>query len=65
MMWYLSYNGQQIGPLDMQQARARASADSRGHAWREGFAEWRPIDEIDELASPMPESAVPPPLPRR
>lgn len=64
MMWYLSYNGQQIGPLDPEQARARASADPMGYAWREGFAQWVPIPEVSELtgpAAPMPASAPPPP----
>ena len=64
MNWYLSFNGQQIGPLDTQQARARASADPTGHAWREGFAAWLPITEVSELtgpATPMPAGAPPPP----
>lgn len=64
MLWYLSYNGQQIGPLDTPQARARASADPNGHAWREGFAEWLPIAQVGELTAPqtaMPAGAPPPP----
>lgn len=63
-MWYLSYNGEQIGPLDPQQARARASADPNGYAWREGFAEWVPLPQVSELtgaSASMPASAPPPP----
>jgi len=64
MLWYLSYNGQQIGPLDTPQARARASSDPNGHAWRDGFTDWLPISEISELSgadTPMPVGAPPPP----
>jgi uncharacterized protein (TIGR00266 family) len=64
MMWYLSYNDQQIGPLYPEQARARASADPNGYAWREGFAQWVPISQVSELtgpASPLPTGAPPPP----
>jgi hypothetical protein len=63
MLWYLSHKGQRIGPLDVQQARSRASADPSGHAWREGFADWRSIFELSELtgrSAPMPASAPPP-----
>ena len=66
MMWYLSYGDQQIGPLDPEQARARASADPNGYAWREGFAQWTPIAEVSELtgpASPLPPAAPPPMAP--
>jgi len=64
MMWYLSYGGQQIGPLTHEQASARAATDPNGHAWREGFAEWVRIEEVNELhraSLPMPSAAPPPP----
>jgi uncharacterized protein (TIGR00266 family) len=48
--WYLSYNGQQIGPLDQSAAVARAKQDSNGHCWRAGFAEWIPIASCAELS---------------
>lgn len=44
MPWFLAYNGQQIGPLDDAQARAQAQANPQGLAWRDGFAQWLPID---------------------
>ncbi len=61
-MWYLSYNGEQVGPLSQEQARARAAQNATGYAWREGFAEWRPIAEVSELtgATPAVPAAVPP-----
>jgi uncharacterized protein (TIGR00266 family) len=47
--WYLSYNGQQIGPMGDAEARAQAAANPNGHAWREGFSEWLPIAAVGEL----------------
>lgn len=64
MQWYLTYHGNQIGPLNHEQARARVTANSNGHAWREGFPKWLPIDQVDELkqsTAPMPVAA--PPIP--
>jgi uncharacterized protein (TIGR00266 family) len=49
--WYLSYNGQQIGPMGDAEARTQATANPNGHAWREGFAEWQPITAVAELRS--------------
>ena len=59
--WYLSYDGQQEGPFDVAQARARASVNPAGYAWREGFAQWVPISKIAELTPPEPSIAAPPP----
>jgi uncharacterized protein (TIGR00266 family) len=56
--WYLSYDGNQIGPLDKAQAIAQTQKNPNGHAWREGFAEWLPISQIAELSGsdvPIPE----------
>ncbi|MBN2232750.1 MAG: TIGR00266 family protein [Deltaproteobacteria bacterium] len=48
--WYLSYNGRQSGPFDDHQVRFQIDANGRdGHAWREGFADWLPIDQTPEL----------------
>ena len=46
MQWYLSYSGKQVGPLNQEQARARVSANPNGYAWRDGFAEWLPIEKV-------------------
>ncbi len=59
--WFLSYDGQQIGPLDTAQAIARARQNPAGYAWREGFAEWMPIERVAELTSPGAVPQAPPP----
>jgi uncharacterized protein (TIGR00266 family) len=59
--WYFSYDGNQIGPFDQARAVAQAIQNPNGHAWRDGFAQWQPIEKIPELgrkAAPSP----PPPL---
>jgi uncharacterized protein (TIGR00266 family) len=63
--WYLSYDGNQTGPFDLPQAVAQAQKRPDGFAWRDGFAQWLPIGEIDELTNPP--VSVPPPmgLPRK
>jgi uncharacterized protein (TIGR00266 family) len=62
--WYLSYDGQQSGPLDQARAAAQAQLDPNGYAWREGFADWVPISQIAELASSPQTSPAAPPPPR-
>lgn len=49
--WFLSYNGQQIGPLEHAAAVQQALANPNGHCWREGFAAWMPIPQCAELAA--------------
>lgn len=60
--WFLSYDGEQIGPLTVAQAIARAQDNASGFAWREGFAEWLPIAQVAELTSPGTVPQAPPPL---
>jgi len=62
--WYLSYDGNQIGPFDKEQAITHAQKNPNGHVWREGFAEWLPISQIDELSSSAREVPGPPPSAR-
>lgn len=57
--WYLSYNGQQTGPLDTAAAMAQARANPNGHCWRAGFAEWIPISACAELTAAAPGALVP------
>lgn len=62
--WYLSFNGQQSGPFNHLEARARAAASPNGYVWREGFEQWRPISEVEELQlddQTLPSNAPPPP----
>ena len=61
--WFLSYNGQQMGPLDHAAAVAQASANPNGHCWRQGFAEWMPIGKCNELAASASHAMVAPPPP--
>ncbi|MBI5586169.1 MAG: TIGR00266 family protein [Deltaproteobacteria bacterium] len=62
--WYLSYDDQQVGPLDEAQAAIQARQHPQGYAWREGFTAWVPVAEIVELASGTAGGRpVPPPPP--
>ncbi|PIE82829.1 MAG: TIGR00266 family protein [Candidatus Contendobacter odensis] len=59
--WYLSFDGQQIGPMDVDKARAQAMVNPEGQAWHEGLARWTPICEIPELktvSTPASSSSV-------
>lgn len=62
--WYLSYDGNQTGPFDQAQASAQAQKNPNGHAWREGYAEWLPIAQIDELTASAVGAPAPPPMTR-
>jgi hypothetical protein len=62
--WYFTYGDQRQGPFDDSQARARASANPNGYAWREGFAEWLPIRQVAELRGAAPATGSPPPIAR-
>ena len=58
--WYLSYDGNQMGPMDLSHAIAQVKKNPNGFAWRDGLAEWQPISRIAELSS-EPAKAVPAP----
>jgi len=57
--WFLSINGQQVGPLNEEEAVARAKSNPGGHAWKEGFADWKPINQVPELRPGAPAPAPP------
>ncbi len=62
--WYLSYDGQQTGPMNQAEASRQAQSSPNGYAWREGFTDWVPITQIAELARPSAKAfAVPTPPP--
>ncbi len=58
--WYLSFDGNQVGPMELSEAVATARENPEGFAWREGFAQWQPIASIAEL---NPSTGVPVPGP--
>ena len=59
--WFLSYDGNQIGPLEHAQAMAQARQNPNGYAWREGFTGWLPISQIGELSAQTGAAQSPPP----
>ena len=61
--WYLSYDGKQIGPLDISAARVQCSQNRNGLCWRQGYAEWLPISQSSELLDAV-SSPLSPPTPR-
>ena len=61
--WFLSYNGQQMGPLDQAAAIAQAAKNPNGHCWRQGFAEWIPIAACAELRAESAPGGLPVPAP--
>ena len=62
--WFLSFDGKQEGPFDLFQAQERVKANPNGYAWREGYADWLPISQVDELKQ-APSGVPAPPLTRR
>ncbi|MCP4688031.1 MAG: TIGR00266 family protein [Desulfobacterales bacterium] len=58
--WYLSFDGNQVGPFDQFDAASRAASRPDGFAWRDGFAEWLPISDVAELSSPSSPGPPPP-----
>ncbi len=48
--WYLSYDGNKIGPMPEEEAAAHARRNSEGFAWRAGFKDWLPISRVPELS---------------
>ena len=54
--WYFAYGEgdadeqTRIGPLNLQEAQARAAGDSSGTAWCKGMTEWLPIAQIEALS---------------
>lgn len=61
--WYVSVNGQQQGPLSLEDARSFAARNPEAHAWTGGMSQWLPVSQIDTLRSATPVSQPPsPPL---
>ena len=63
--WHLSFDGNQVGPMDLSEAIIQVRQNPDGFAWRDGFAEWQPISSIVELnATPDAPAPTPPPIKR-
>jgi len=60
--WYFSYDGNQLGPFDSTRAVAQALKNPNGYAWRDGFAEWLPIEKVGELRPGAMAVPAPPPI---
>ncbi len=61
MQWYFIINNQQQGPFDETTAQQVAMKNPKAVCWREGFAEWVPVESVDDLYNV--DKAPPPPLP--
>ena len=63
--WYVSFDGDQEGPLPLARALDRVRAERpRGkecYCWRAGFFVWLPIEEVPEFAPAL--LKLPPPIP--
>ncbi|HEY2744993.1 MAG TPA: AgmX/PglI C-terminal domain-containing protein [Polyangia bacterium] len=63
--WYVSFDGEQEGPLPLARALDRVRAERpRGKecfCWRGGFFVWLPVEEVPEFAPALVK--LPPPIP--
>jgi TonB family protein len=53
-VWHLVINQDQVGPMTADEVQQRFSAgevDGETFAWREGFADWLPLSQVDAFAS--------------
>src|SRR5512147_2994919 len=52
-VWHLVINQDQVGPLtvaEVQQKFAAGEVDAETFTWREGFADWLPLAQVDVFA---------------
>jgi predicted Zn finger-like uncharacterized protein len=53
VVWHVVVDGTQDGPFDAETLgamRAAGTIDGEAFVWREGWADWRPMSAVDELA---------------
>lgn len=53
-VWHLVINQDQVGPLtvaEVQQRFAAGEIDGETFTWREGFADWLPLSQVDTFAA--------------
>src|SRR6185369_4576698 len=69
--WYVSFDGDQEGPLSLARAIERVRAErpfgKECHAWRPGFFVWLNVEEVPELAPALQKAKAKPapPLPAK
>ncbi len=62
--WYIAEDGKSLGPFSKQKLIAALSSGQYNEAtlvWRDGFADWMPAGQVEELQD-TPDTMVPPPL---
>src|SRR5258708_7812495 len=53
-VWHVVINQDQVGPMtaaEVQQRFASGEIDAETYAWREGFADWLPLSQVDAFTS--------------
>jgi len=56
MQWYYSKNATQLGPVSLDELRAKLASGevlNTDMVWREGMPDWRPASSMFELAIPV------------
>ena len=66
--WHISVGEKQYGPLDVETAKVYARENPGALCWRQGFAEWLPVTQVQELqrkgtpaSNPAPVAPAPSP----
>src|SRR6476659_9415300 len=53
-VWHVVINQHQVGPMtaaEVQQKFSSGEIDAETYAWREGFADWMPLSQVDAFAA--------------
>jgi predicted Zn finger-like uncharacterized protein len=53
-VWHVVINQDQVGPMtaaEVQERFARSEIDAETYVWREGFADWLPLAQVDQFAA--------------
>jgi len=60
-VWHVVINSDQVGPMtaaEVQQRFAASEIDAETYAWREGFADWIPLSQVDAFAELVSSGSV-------
>ncbi len=63
-VWHVVINQDQVGPMtaaEVQQRYSGGEIDAETYIWREGFADWQPLAQVDAFAGFVQTSAAPSP----